>query len=193
MRQQTGGMLVLFFFFFITLVTGPRRSLSLKLSDTRDYEPEIRCWCAVCGSRRAGRDHGAAHSTWRPRQSGLQLSSFSFFIFFLPCHLSSFSFVLALSLVFLCRCLSRSLPPCLSSPHCLFFFSALSLSFSFAFPLCLSFSLPRSQCITSPLSLSSGEARAECTANPLETRKVRISNVGLLILYCGWSRAQGFP
>jgi hypothetical protein len=31
-----------FFFFFFTLVTGPRRSLSLKLSDTRLYEPEIR-------------------------------------------------------------------------------------------------------------------------------------------------------
>ena len=28
-----------FFFFFLTLVTGPRRSLSLKLSDTRVYEP----------------------------------------------------------------------------------------------------------------------------------------------------------
>ena len=30
-----------FFFFFLTLVTGPRRSLSLKLSDTRSlkYEP----------------------------------------------------------------------------------------------------------------------------------------------------------
>ena len=28
-----------FFFFFVTLVTGPRRSLSLKLSDTRVYEP----------------------------------------------------------------------------------------------------------------------------------------------------------
>ena len=26
-------------FFFFTLVTGPRRSLSLKLSDTRVYEP----------------------------------------------------------------------------------------------------------------------------------------------------------
>ena len=26
-------------FFFFTLVTGPRRSLSLTLSDTRDYEP----------------------------------------------------------------------------------------------------------------------------------------------------------
>ena len=30
------------FFFFFTLVTGPRRSLSLKLSDTRFYEPQIR-------------------------------------------------------------------------------------------------------------------------------------------------------
>jgi len=34
--------LVTFFFFFFTLVTGPRRSLSLKLSDTRVYEPQIR-------------------------------------------------------------------------------------------------------------------------------------------------------
>ena len=32
-----GGTLLLFF----TLVTGPRRSLSLKLSDTRVYEPQI--------------------------------------------------------------------------------------------------------------------------------------------------------
>ena len=30
------------FLFFFTLVTGPRRSLSLKLSDTRVYEPQIR-------------------------------------------------------------------------------------------------------------------------------------------------------
>ena len=29
-------------FFFFTLVTGPRRSLSLKLSDTKVYEPHIR-------------------------------------------------------------------------------------------------------------------------------------------------------
>ena len=28
-------------FFFVTLVTGPRRSLSLKLSDTSVYEPQI--------------------------------------------------------------------------------------------------------------------------------------------------------
>ena len=31
-----------FFFFFFTLITGPSRSLSLKLSDTRVYEPQIR-------------------------------------------------------------------------------------------------------------------------------------------------------
>jgi len=31
-----------FFFFFFTLVTGPSRSLGLKLSDTRVYEPQIR-------------------------------------------------------------------------------------------------------------------------------------------------------
>ena len=30
------------FFFFFTLVTGPRRSLSLKLSDTEVCEPQIR-------------------------------------------------------------------------------------------------------------------------------------------------------
>ena len=30
------------FFFFFTLVTGPIRSLSLKLSDTRVYEPQTR-------------------------------------------------------------------------------------------------------------------------------------------------------
>ena len=29
-------------FFFFALVTGPKRSLSLKLSDTRVYEPQIR-------------------------------------------------------------------------------------------------------------------------------------------------------
>jgi len=30
-----------FFFFFFTLGTGPRRPLSLKLSETRVYEPQI--------------------------------------------------------------------------------------------------------------------------------------------------------
>ena len=36
------------FFFFFTLVTGPRRSLSLKLSDTRVYEPQIRALQVIC-------------------------------------------------------------------------------------------------------------------------------------------------
>jgi len=31
-----------FLFFLFTLVTGPRRSLSLELSDTRVYGPQIR-------------------------------------------------------------------------------------------------------------------------------------------------------
>jgi len=33
------GEMVRCFFFFFTLVTGPRRSLILKLSDTKVYEP----------------------------------------------------------------------------------------------------------------------------------------------------------
>jgi hypothetical protein len=33
------AVLAFFFFFFFTLVTGPRRSLSLKLSETRVFEP----------------------------------------------------------------------------------------------------------------------------------------------------------
>jgi len=37
-----GGRSGEIFFFFFTLVTGPRRSLSLKLSDTRVYAPQIR-------------------------------------------------------------------------------------------------------------------------------------------------------
>jgi len=32
----------LILYFFFTLVTGPRRSLSLELRDTRVYEPQIR-------------------------------------------------------------------------------------------------------------------------------------------------------
>ena len=34
-------------FFFFTLVTGPRRSLNLKLSDTRVYAPQIRARLAT--------------------------------------------------------------------------------------------------------------------------------------------------
>ena len=36
-----------FFFFFVTLVTGPRRFLSLKLSDTRVYTPQIRAHAGI--------------------------------------------------------------------------------------------------------------------------------------------------
>jgi len=39
-RSSLGGARQCFFFF--TLVTGPRRSLSLKLRDTRVYQPQIR-------------------------------------------------------------------------------------------------------------------------------------------------------
>jgi len=42
-----------YFFFFFTLVTGRRRSLSLKLSDTRVYEPQIRARLGT--SRHPGR------------------------------------------------------------------------------------------------------------------------------------------
>jgi len=45
-----------FFFFFFTLVTGPRRSLSLKLGDTMVYEP-----VHVCGWREVW---GAPHLPW---------------------------------------------------------------------------------------------------------------------------------
>ena len=38
LEQDAAGL----FFFFFTLVTGPSRSLNLKLSDTRVNEPQIR-------------------------------------------------------------------------------------------------------------------------------------------------------
>jgi len=40
--MRGGSMQFTQVFFFFTLVTGPRRSLSLKLSDARVYEPQIR-------------------------------------------------------------------------------------------------------------------------------------------------------
>jgi len=36
---STDELVPVLLLFFFTLVTGPRRSLSLKLSDTQDYEP----------------------------------------------------------------------------------------------------------------------------------------------------------
>jgi len=58
-RAAGVGCGALFFFFFFTLVTGPRRSLSLKLSDIRVYEPQIRA--------RLGTSEGwwAAAAAWR--------------------------------------------------------------------------------------------------------------------------------
>ena len=50
-------------FFFFTLVTGPRRSLSLKLSDTRVYAPEMRARLSV--SRRPA--SSSSHRPWSPR------------------------------------------------------------------------------------------------------------------------------
>jgi len=41
-------------FFFFTLVTGPRRFLNLKLSDTRVYEPQIRELAKVEGRKGEG-------------------------------------------------------------------------------------------------------------------------------------------
>ena len=49
-----------FFFFFFTLVTGPRRSLSLKLSDTRAYEPQMRARLSTWILPTAARIHAAA-------------------------------------------------------------------------------------------------------------------------------------
>ena len=44
-----------FFFFFFTLLTGPRRSLSLKLRDTRVYAPQIRVGYRKLGLGRRSR------------------------------------------------------------------------------------------------------------------------------------------
>jgi len=41
-KARMDQMKQVLFFFFFALVTGPGRSLSLKLSDTRVYEPQIR-------------------------------------------------------------------------------------------------------------------------------------------------------
>ena len=43
-RGALAGRVVVAWQVFLTLVTGPSRSLNLKLSDTRVYEPQIRAW-----------------------------------------------------------------------------------------------------------------------------------------------------
>ena len=54
-------------FFFFTLVTGPRRSLSLKLSDTRVYEPQIRARLGTTGSNPAPSTLHPAPYTLHPK------------------------------------------------------------------------------------------------------------------------------
>jgi len=46
-RTLSAGGATTFFLLFFTLVTGPRRSLNLKLSDTRVYAPQIRARLAT--------------------------------------------------------------------------------------------------------------------------------------------------
>jgi len=67
-------------FFFFTLVTGPRRSLSLELSNTRVYEPQIRArlvttahFCAGLAQQAAGGTHPArprSRASPPPRSAG---------------------------------------------------------------------------------------------------------------------------
>jgi len=72
---------IFFFFFFFTLVTGPRRSLSLKLSDTKVYEPQIparlgnhnidtSCPFAVRDDGQAGRESERENERERERERG---------------------------------------------------------------------------------------------------------------------------
>ena len=61
----------IFFFFFFTLVTGPRRSLSLKLSDTRVYEPQIRARLETTETRMHadGKHESEGQGGEQPRQT----------------------------------------------------------------------------------------------------------------------------
>ena len=65
----------LLFFFFLTLVTGPRRSLSLELSDTRVDAPQIRsrldggAWGVPGAERRSmGPEIGGGGGRYRMRE-----------------------------------------------------------------------------------------------------------------------------
>jgi len=53
LRLKPSSFFFFFFFFFFTLVTGPRRSLSLQLSDTRVCGPQIRVRLILAGSARS--------------------------------------------------------------------------------------------------------------------------------------------
>jgi len=67
-------------FFFFTLVTGPRRSLSLQLSDTRVYEPRTRARLRYTATRR--RRQTARPSAPRSRPNA-NTSTRSFFLIFI--------------------------------------------------------------------------------------------------------------
>ena len=61
------------FFFFFTLVTGPRRSLSLNLSDARVYEPQIRA-CRQLPTHRAWASRLAAAANASSRAADASLT-----------------------------------------------------------------------------------------------------------------------
>jgi len=63
-----------FFFFFFTLVTGSRRSLSLTLSDTRVYEPQLRARRGTtAGAGGAGPDQPAVAAPIQRRAAARRL------------------------------------------------------------------------------------------------------------------------
>jgi len=75
-----------FSFFFFTLVAGPRRSLNLKLSDTRVYEPEIRARLGTASPSSSARSrprflsgdahpHHVAHANSRSSIQGVSRST----------------------------------------------------------------------------------------------------------------------
>jgi hypothetical protein len=59
----------IFLFFFFTLVTAPRRSLSLKLSDTRVYEPQIKACLGTTAHPRKNSPKKTSKASDRKRQS----------------------------------------------------------------------------------------------------------------------------
>jgi len=102
-----------FLFFFFTLVTGPRRSVSIKLNDTRVYEPQIRArwqgrkYAGRCATRSSSHPPSCSPPVeWYPLSLSLarSLSRARFISLSLPLSLS----------LSLCLALSLSLPLCLS-------------------------------------------------------------------------------
>ena len=82
-RQEEDGICLWsrvsgFFFFFFTLVTGPRRSLSLKLSDANVYEPQIRA--------RLGNHNTTSRGLYRHQSPRLQKGPSSLLLSFRACR-----------------------------------------------------------------------------------------------------------